>query len=140
MITFISVARFLLSSRLEPPTPRGRQYAVKLFEFRDGRFEIESPRRSAVRWRERGERCAAAPSVGRQSKMAGASDWFSIGSTVLCKTCHEQEIEGEVLAFDPQTKMLILSILLTGKKKKKTDGTDRRRRCRAPRERRVKCK
>jgi len=43
--------------------------------------------------------------------MAGASDWFSIGSTVLCKTCHEKEIEGEVLAFDPQTKMLILSIL-----------------------------
>ncbi|XP_012060077.1 PREDICTED: protein LSM12 homolog [Atta cephalotes] len=40
--------------------------------------------------------------------MAGASDWFSIGSTVLCKTCHEKEIEGEVLAFDPQTKMLIL--------------------------------
>ncbi|XP_032685105.1 protein LSM12 homolog A-like [Odontomachus brunneus] len=40
--------------------------------------------------------------------MAGASDWFSIGSTVVCKTCHEQEIEGEVLAFDPQTKMLIL--------------------------------
>lgn len=45
--------------------------------------------------------------------MAGASDWFSIGSTVLCKTCHEKEIEGEVLAFDPQTKMLILSILFS---------------------------
>ncbi|EZA54683.1 LSM12-like protein A [Ooceraea biroi] len=25
--------------------------------------------------------------------MAGASDWFTIGSTVACKTCHEQEIE-----------------------------------------------
>lgn len=48
----------------------------------------------------------------RQSKMAGASDWFSIGSTVVCKTCHDKEIEGEVMAFDPQTKMLILSILL----------------------------
>ena len=48
--------------------------------------------------------------------MAGASDWFSIGSTVLCKTCHEKEIEGEVLAFDPQTKMLILSILFTQKR------------------------
>ncbi|XP_015115888.1 protein LSM12 homolog A [Diachasma alloeum] len=40
--------------------------------------------------------------------MAGVSDWFSIGSTVACKTCYHKEIEGEVLAFDPQTKMLIL--------------------------------
>jgi len=47
--------------------------------------------------------------------MAGASDWFTIGSTVACKTCHEQEIEGEVQAFDPQTKMLVLSILLSAK-------------------------
>lgn len=48
--------------------------------------------------------------------MAGASsDYFSIGSTVACKTCYNQEIEGEVLAFDPQTKMLILSILYTSK-------------------------
>lgn len=40
--------------------------------------------------------------------MAGANDCFSIGSTVACKTCYKEEIEGEVLAFDPQTKMLIL--------------------------------
>lgn len=40
--------------------------------------------------------------------MAGVNDWFSIGSTVTCKTCYDKEIEGEVLAFDPQTKMLIL--------------------------------
>lgn len=40
--------------------------------------------------------------------MAGVSDWFGIGSTVACKTCYQKEIEGEVLAFDPQTKMLIL--------------------------------
>ncbi|XP_034936604.1 protein LSM12 homolog A [Chelonus insularis] len=40
--------------------------------------------------------------------MAGVNDWFSIGSTVACKTCYNKEIEGEVLAFDPQTKMLIL--------------------------------
>ncbi|XP_020709843.1 protein LSM12 homolog A-like [Athalia rosae] len=40
--------------------------------------------------------------------MAGVSDWFSIGSTVACKTCYNKEIEGEVLAFDPQTKMLVL--------------------------------
>lgn len=47
--------------------------------------------------------------------MAGNSDWFSIGSTVSCRTCYSQEIEGEVLAFDPQTKMLILSILFSSK-------------------------
>jgi len=40
--------------------------------------------------------------------MAGVSDCFGIGSIVACKTCYNKEIEGEVLAFDPQTKMLIL--------------------------------
>ncbi|KAL0277265.1 UNVERIFIED_CONTAM: hypothetical protein PYX00_004613 [Menopon gallinae] len=40
--------------------------------------------------------------------MAGGSEYFSIGSIVACKTCFGREIEGEVLAFDPQTKMLIL--------------------------------
>lgn len=52
----------------------------------------------------------------RQLKMAAAStavvnavnDCFSIGSTVLCTTCFKDEIEGEVLAFDHNTKMLIL--------------------------------
>lgn len=38
-------------------------------------------------------------------------DCFTIGSIVICKTCYNQEIEGEVVAFDPQSKMLILSIL-----------------------------
>lgn len=47
----------------------------------------------------------------KQSKMAGVGDCFGIGSIVACKTCYNKEIEGEVLAFDPQTKMLILSIL-----------------------------
>jgi len=40
--------------------------------------------------------------------MAGVSDYFSIGSTVACRTCYDKEIEGEVLAFDQQTKMLVL--------------------------------
>ncbi|XP_044732586.1 protein LSM12 homolog [Chrysoperla carnea] len=35
-------------------------------------------------------------------------DCFTIGSIVICKTCYNQEIEGEVVAFDPQSKMLIL--------------------------------
>jgi len=43
-----------------------------------------------------------------RQKMAGVNECFSIGSIVSCKTCYNKEIEGEVLAFDPQTKMLIL--------------------------------
>lgn len=50
--------------------------------------------------------------------MAGVSDCFSIGSTVACTTCFKQNIEGEVLAFDPSTKMLVLSILLQNTIKK----------------------
>uniref|UniRef100_A0A336MVA8 CSON006466 protein n=1 Tax=Culicoides sonorensis TaxID=179676 RepID=A0A336MVA8_CULSO len=40
--------------------------------------------------------------------MAAVSECFSIGSTVSCTTCFNQEILGEVMAFDQQTKMLIL--------------------------------
>lgn len=40
--------------------------------------------------------------------MAAVNDCFTIGSTVLCTTCFNQEVEGEVLAFDHNTKMLIL--------------------------------
>lgn len=36
------------------------------------------------------------------------SDCFTIGSIVATRTCYDEDIEGEVLAFDPQTKMLIL--------------------------------
>lgn len=49
-------------------------------------------------------------------EMAAVSDCFSIGSTVACTTCFMKNIEGEVLAFDSQTKMLILSILLQNNK------------------------
>lgn len=45
--------------------------------------------------------------------MAGISECFSIGSTVSCTTCFKQVIEGDVLAFDPSTKMLVLSILFS---------------------------
>lgn len=48
--------------------------------------------------------------------MAAVSDCFSIGSIVACTTCFMKNIEGEVLAFDSQTKMLILSILLQNHK------------------------
>lgn len=45
-------------------------------------------------------------------EMAAVSDCFSLGSIVWCRTCYNNEVEGEVQAFDPQTKILILSILL----------------------------
>lgn len=45
------------------------------------------------------------------NEMAAVSDFFSIGSVVWCRTCYNKDVEGEVLAFDPQTKILILSIL-----------------------------
>lgn len=57
--------------------------------------------------------------------MAGVSDCFSIGSTVACTTCFKQNIEGEVLAFDPSTKMLVLSILLQNTIKKKSSHTNK---------------
>uniref|UniRef100_T1J8D5 Rho GTPase-activating protein 21 n=1 Tax=Strigamia maritima TaxID=126957 RepID=T1J8D5_STRMM len=44
-------------------------------------------------------------------KMAEGSEYFSIGSIVTCKSCFDKQFEGEVLAFDPQTRMLILNIL-----------------------------
>lgn len=43
--------------------------------------------------------------------MAAPADFFSLGSTVWCKTCYNSEVQGEVLAFDPTSKILILSIL-----------------------------
>lgn len=51
------------------------------------------------------------PIVVQSNRMAGVSDCFSIGSIVSCTTCFKQNIEGEVMAFDPMTKMLVLSIL-----------------------------
>lgn len=38
-------------------------------------------------------------------------EYFSIGSTVSCITCYNQNIRGEVLAFDHGSKMLAISIL-----------------------------
>ena len=44
-----------------------------------------------------------------QNMASDGNEYFSVGSLVSCKTCHNQVIEGEVLAFDQPTKMLILS-------------------------------
>ncbi|XP_074659259.1 protein LSM12 homolog A-like [Tubulanus polymorphus] len=35
-------------------------------------------------------------------------DYFQIGSFISCTTCHEQELKGEVVAFDYPTKMVVL--------------------------------
>lgn len=41
---------------------------------------------------------------------------FTVGTIVSCKTCFNQEFEGEVLAFDYQTKMLVIKSPSTGGK------------------------
>ncbi|XP_075737741.1 protein LSM12-like [Rhipicephalus microplus] len=41
--------------------------------------------------------------------MADRPECFSLRSVVCCKTCYDQVIEGEVLAFDQQTNALMLN-------------------------------
>lgn len=41
----------------------------------------------------------------------GPGEYFSVGSHVSCTTCLGQRLQGEVVAFDYQSKMLTLSIL-----------------------------
>ena len=53
---------------------------------------------------------AAGVSSGTLSKLS-----IPAGSRVCCTTCNGEKIEGEVLAFDIDQKMLILSILLLRK-------------------------
>lgn len=43
----------------------------------------------------------------------GPGEYFSVGSQVSCLTCLGQQLQGEVVAFDYQSKMLTLSILFT---------------------------
>ncbi|MGH0133076.1 UNVERIFIED_CONTAM: hypothetical protein FKN15_045377 [Acipenser sinensis] len=42
----------------------------------------------------------------------GPGEYFSVGNQVSCLTCLGQRLQGEVVAFDYQSKMLTLSILL----------------------------
>ncbi|CAH1118690.1 unnamed protein product [Phaedon cochleariae] len=53
--------------------------------------------------------------------MAAVSDFFSLGSVVWCRTCYDKEIEGEVLAFDPPSKVLILKCSSTSGDPKQND-------------------
>ncbi|XP_043323325.1 protein LSM12 homolog isoform X2 [Cervus elaphus] len=39
---------------------------------------------------------------------APPGEYFSVGSQVSCRTCQEQRLQGEVVAFDYQSKMLAL--------------------------------
>ncbi|KAG8430187.1 hypothetical protein GDO86_018279, partial [Hymenochirus boettgeri] len=41
-------------------------------------------------------------------KMAAPGEYFSVGSQVSCRTCQETRLQGEVVAFDYQSKMLAL--------------------------------
>ena len=41
-------------------------------------------------------------------RMATDLEFFNVGTTVSCRTCLDKEVEGEVLAFDSATRMLIL--------------------------------
>ncbi|XP_010571442.1 PREDICTED: protein LSM12 homolog isoform X2 [Haliaeetus leucocephalus] len=40
--------------------------------------------------------------------MAAPGEYFSVGSQVSCRTCQEQRLQGEVVAFDYPSKMLAL--------------------------------
>ena len=41
-------------------------------------------------------------------RMATDLEFFNVGTTVSCRTCLDKEIEGEVIAFDSNTRMLII--------------------------------
>lgn len=41
--------------------------------------------------------------------MASIDLYFTLGSTVSITTCYDELIEGQVMAFDFKTKLLILS-------------------------------
>ncbi len=54
---------------------------------------------------------AAAVSAAHEILSASADDYFPAGCTVTCKTCAGKVLEGEVMAFDPATRILIMSKL-----------------------------
>ncbi|XP_052257583.1 protein LSM12-like [Dreissena polymorpha] len=41
-------------------------------------------------------------------KIMAEHEYFTIGSIITCTTCYQQKVQGEVLAFDLQTKMLAI--------------------------------
>ena len=49
------------------------------------------------------------PGVNASVPAGNGSEYFSSGSMVRCVTCHDVTIEGHVMAFDPQTRVLAIS-------------------------------
>lgn len=45
------------------------------------------------------------------SSGSSENEYFAVGSVVTCVTCHGERLKGEVVAFDPLTKMMALSKL-----------------------------
>uniref|UniRef100_A0A8C5QWX3 LSM12 homolog n=1 Tax=Leptobrachium leishanense TaxID=445787 RepID=A0A8C5QWX3_9ANUR len=53
--------------------------------------------------------------------MAAPGEYFSVGSQVSCRTCQETRLQGEVVAFDHQSKMLALKCPSTSGKPNHAD-------------------
>ncbi|XP_073428888.1 protein LSM12 [Dendrobates tinctorius] len=53
--------------------------------------------------------------------MAAPGEYFSVGSQVSCRTCQETRLQGEVVAFDYQSKMLALKCPSTSGKPNHAD-------------------
>ena len=49
------------------------------------------------------------PGANASVPAGNGSEYFSCGSMVRCVTCHDVTIEGHVMAFDPQTRVLAIS-------------------------------
>ncbi|XP_006167434.1 protein LSM12 homolog isoform X2 [Tupaia chinensis] len=52
---------------------------------------------------------------------APPGEYFSVGSQVSCRTCQEQQLQGEVVAFDYQSKMLALKCPSSSRKPNHAD-------------------
>lgn len=105
-----------------PFTPENASFQDGESEFsRDGRLlkqgkKVNSQQPPRLRWllRLRAEVGGLFDQHVTQAgwKMAAPGEYFSVGSQVSCRTCQETRLQGEVVAFDYQSKMLALSILL----------------------------
>ncbi|KAK1794285.1 hypothetical protein P4O66_011179 [Electrophorus voltai] len=69
---------------------------------RHAQFSSESRRRARLR------KAGAPVSLAEKMAAPGPGEYFSVGSLVSCLTCLGQRLQGEVVAFDYQTKMLTL--------------------------------
>ena len=49
------------------------------------------------------------PGANASVPAGNGGEYFSCGSMVRCVTCHDVTIEGHVMAFDPQTRVLAIS-------------------------------